>query len=283
MDTPSAKCRAGRRQPPEAELFAAVPRPSAPAYRSCVGQVQQYGHGDWVVSVETSCVSRGRTARRVDRLQLLEVELGNRLQLLRQARSFEIGRELVQPARYSSCRLMSADRRRPPPRPRRDARRRRCRGLAAALAQLGAVPHLALGWGHRGDAEELQPIAPIDNPLRSEWGKASMTSAVWPTHGPHLRPARGRAPSAKSFSSTQWRIVGDAHFARRQAIKRWQSPVGEIALSLRGSNRRGHPSVRAAHSTGNYEIGRTLFTPVEIATFRPRMSSSTRTRPESSR
>jgi len=194
-----------------------------------------------------------------------------------------LGGSLSQPARYSSCRLMSADRRRPPPRPRRDARRRRCRGLAAALAQLGAVPHLALGWGHRGDAEELQPIAPIDNPLRSEWGKASMTSAVWPTHGPHLRPARGRAPSAKSFSSTQWRIVGDAHFARRQAIKRWQSPVGEIALSLRGSNRRGHPSVRAAHSTGNYEIGRTLFTPVEIATFRPRMSSSTRTRPESSR
>src|SRR6516162_9546067 len=59
-------------------------------------------------------------------------------------------------------------------------------------------------------------------------------------------------------------------------------PGREIALSLRGSNRRGHPSVRTAHSTGNYEIGRTLFTPVEIATFRPRMSSSTRTRPESS-
>jgi hypothetical protein len=36
-------------------------------------------------------------ARRVDRLQLFEVDLGNRLQLLGQPRYFEIEREVVQP------------------------------------------------------------------------------------------------------------------------------------------------------------------------------------------
>jgi hypothetical protein len=36
-------------------------------------------------------------ARRVDRLQLFEVDLGNRLQILGQPRYFEIEREVVQP------------------------------------------------------------------------------------------------------------------------------------------------------------------------------------------
>jgi len=47
-------------------------------------------------------------ARWVDRLQLLEVEFGNRLQLLCQPRSFEIGREISSQARYSSYSLTSA-------------------------------------------------------------------------------------------------------------------------------------------------------------------------------
>jgi hypothetical protein len=47
-------------------------------------------------------------ARRVDRLQLLEVELGNGVQLRRQPRSFEAGRKVVEPRRYSSWRSINA-------------------------------------------------------------------------------------------------------------------------------------------------------------------------------
>ena len=65
------------------------------------------------------------TARRVDRVQLIEVELGNRLQLLRQPRSFEIGRQVVQPgAEFVHQIDERRDRRRPPPRPWRDGWRR---------------------------------------------------------------------------------------------------------------------------------------------------------------
>src|SRR6266436_3695594 len=40
------------------------------------------------------CVSVAAvTARRIDRLQLLEIELGNRLQLVGEQRSFEVGRQ----------------------------------------------------------------------------------------------------------------------------------------------------------------------------------------------
>ena len=65
-------------------------------------------------------------ARWIDRLQLLEVETGDRLQLLPQPRSFEVGRKVVQPGAVFVLQIDEGGyRRRPPPR-RRDARRQRC-------------------------------------------------------------------------------------------------------------------------------------------------------------
>src|SRR6516225_11732836 len=54
----------------------------------------------------------------VDRLQLLKVELGNRLQLLRQPGFFEIGREVIQPSAVFVMQFDErGDRCRPPPGP----------------------------------------------------------------------------------------------------------------------------------------------------------------------
>jgi hypothetical protein len=91
-------------------------------------------------------------ARWVDRLQLLEVEFGNGLQLLRQPRCFEAGRQIVEP---SAVLVLEVDqygyRCRPTWRPRRGppAWRRR-RGLTT---QPSTPPRLAFGWGHRERAE----------------------------------------------------------------------------------------------------------------------------------
>jgi hypothetical protein len=128
---------------------------------SCVRQVQQYGHGDWGVGRNPLVSVAAVAAGWVDRLQLLKVELGNRLQLLRQAGSFEIGREVIQPC---SVFVLQIDERRyrcrPPPGPRRDARGRRWRGCAAVLAPPGTVSRLALSWGHWGDAEPISGHLP---------------------------------------------------------------------------------------------------------------------------
>src|ERR1700758_538302 len=105
---------------------------SSSAFPNALRQVQQYGHGDWGVGRNPLVSVAAVAAGWVDRLQLLKVELGNRLQLLRQAGSFEIGREVIQPC---SVFVLQIDERRyrcrPPPGPRRDARGRRWRGCAA--------------------------------------------------------------------------------------------------------------------------------------------------------
>ena len=85
-------------------------------------------------------------ARQVDRLQLFEIELGDRLQLVGQSRSFEVFRQVVQPGAIF---VLESDqhryRCRPTLGPWRQASRRRGWWGAALLAPLGAVPRLSLG------------------------------------------------------------------------------------------------------------------------------------------
>ena len=72
-----------------------------------------------------------------------------------------LGGRLSSQARYSSCSLTSAATATAHRLgPRRGARRRRWRGCAAVLAPPGAVPRLALGWGHWGDAEPMSGHLP---------------------------------------------------------------------------------------------------------------------------
>jgi hypothetical protein len=90
-------------------------------------------------------------ARRVDRLELLEIEGGNCLELVGQSRSFEVVRQVVEPGavfvlqsgqrRYCCC---------PTPRTWRETPRRRRGRWAALLAELGAASRLPLGSG-QGD------------------------------------------------------------------------------------------------------------------------------------
>ena len=87
----------------------------------------------------------------VDRLQLLEVELGNGLQLIGQSRPFEAGRQIVEPSAVfvlqgDQCRY----RRRPAFRPWQRAPRQRQRTLPE---EPGPVPRLTLGCGHRQGAD----------------------------------------------------------------------------------------------------------------------------------
>src|SRR6266446_9741662 len=89
------------------------------------------------------------TARWVDCLQLLEVELGNGLELLRQPRPFETGRQVVQP---SAVFVPQVDqrryRRRPALGPRWGASRRRRGRRVVVPAEPGTASRLAFGWGH---------------------------------------------------------------------------------------------------------------------------------------
>ena len=72
---------------------------------SCVRQVQQFDHGGRVVSVVNPPVSVAAVAaRRIDRVQLLEVEFGNGLQLRRQPRPFEAGGQVVEPGAVFAAR-----------------------------------------------------------------------------------------------------------------------------------------------------------------------------------
>ena len=98
-------------------------------------------------------------ARQVDRLELIEVELGHRLQLLRQPRSFEIVREVGPPGAIFALQIDVRRYRRPPPGPWRNARRRRCRGCAAMVI-MDWVSRAVLAWrlstrSRRGSASGL--------------------------------------------------------------------------------------------------------------------------------
>src|ERR1700756_1754002 len=93
-------------------------------------------------------------ARWVDGLQLLEIEFGNGVQLFRQPRAIEAGRQIVEPSAVFVLQIDErGDRRRPPSRPWRDAPRQRRGRCAGVPAQPGAMSRLALGWGHRYGAD----------------------------------------------------------------------------------------------------------------------------------
>src|ERR1700745_1813722 len=102
------------------------------------------------------------TAGWIDRLQLLEIELADRLELLGKLRSFEVGRQVVEPAAvFLLHRNERRHRCRPPLRSRQGWRRRsdadvlrscwrsRCRQGLALSAQALAMPRLVLSLGHR--------------------------------------------------------------------------------------------------------------------------------------
>jgi len=87
-------------------------------------------------------------ARRVDRLKLLEIEVGDRLEFVGQSRSFEVVRQVVEPGPVL---VLQSDQRRhrccPTPWAWRETRRRRDGRWAGLLAQLGTASRLPLGRG----------------------------------------------------------------------------------------------------------------------------------------
>jgi hypothetical protein len=87
-------------------------------------------------------------AWRVDRLKLLEIEVGDRLEFVGQSRSFEVVRQVVEPGPVL---VLQSDQRRhrccPTPWAWRETRRRRDGRWAGLLAQLGTASRLPLGRG----------------------------------------------------------------------------------------------------------------------------------------
>ena len=98
----------------------------------------------WFLSPSVSAVA----ARRVDRLEFLEVEVGDHLELVGQSRSFEVVRQVVEPGAVF---VLQSDQRRnrgcPTSGPWRETRGRRGARSAGLLAQLGTASRLPLGRG----------------------------------------------------------------------------------------------------------------------------------------
>ena len=98
----------------------------------------------WFLSPSVPAV----TARRVDRLEFLEVEVGDRLELVGQSRSFKVVRQVVEPGAVF---VLQSDQRRhrccPTPGAWRETPHRRDGRWAGLLAQLGTASRLPLGRG----------------------------------------------------------------------------------------------------------------------------------------
>ena len=98
----------------------------------------------WFLSPSVPAVA----ARRVDRLEFLEVEVCDRLELVGQSRSFEVVRQVVEPGAVF---VLQSDQRLhrccPTPGAWRETRRRRDGRWAGLLAQLGTTSRLPLGRG----------------------------------------------------------------------------------------------------------------------------------------
>src|SRR6516164_8647827 len=98
----------------------------------------------WIVFPSVPAV----TARRVDRLEFLEVEVGDRLELVGQSRSFEVVRQVVEPGAVF---VLQSDQRLnrgcPTSGPWRATRGWRGARSAGLLAQLGTASRLPLGRG----------------------------------------------------------------------------------------------------------------------------------------
>ena len=98
----------------------------------------------WFLSPSVPTVA----SRRVDRLELLEIEVGDRLELVGQSRSFEVARQVVEPGavlvlQSDQCRHCGC----PTPGAWRETRRRRDGWWTGLLAQLGTASRLPLGRG----------------------------------------------------------------------------------------------------------------------------------------
>jgi len=121
---------------------------------SCVRQVLQLTMVPGDDGGEPPLSIAAVAARCLDRLQLLKIEFDDDLQLLRQSRPSEAGRQVVEPGavfllEVEQCR----HRRRPALGPRRGAPRRRRGRRVVVPAQPGPASRLALGWGHWPGAE----------------------------------------------------------------------------------------------------------------------------------
>src|SRR5260370_11477329 len=129
------------------------------------------------------------TARRIDRRQLLEIELGNRLQLVGKPRSFEAGRQIVVPCAVlllqrgegcHRCRPASGSRKGTPTavgdahcRRRRRSWWGQCRAVSM---QLSAMSRLPLGRAHRLGT----PTAPAPAPARGRASSSSISNPDFP-------------------------------------------------------------------------------------------------------
>jgi hypothetical protein len=79
----------------------------ASASFSCFRQVQQFGHGAGRSGGEPPVSVAAVATGYLDRLQLLEVEIGNGLQLLRSLDPSRLADRLSSQARYSSCKVIN--------------------------------------------------------------------------------------------------------------------------------------------------------------------------------
>ena len=96
----------------------------------------------WFLSPSVPAVA----ARWVDRLELIEIEVGDRLEFVGQSRSFEVVRQVVEPGAVF---VLQSDQRRnrgcPTSGSWRETRGRRGARSSGLLAQLGAASRLPLG------------------------------------------------------------------------------------------------------------------------------------------
>ena len=145
-------------------------------------------------------------ARWVGRLELLEIELGDRLQLLRQPRSFEIGREIVQQgAVFVLHRDDRGDRRCPPPGPVSLFDRSTVSSSRPAICEGGARSR-GQGWlrAKRGTTGEGARGGLDDGEHRARLGRVGGSAIMPPAAVPPFcaranRPCRG-SDAARAFA-----------------------------------------------------------------------------------
>jgi hypothetical protein len=117
--------------------------------------------------------------------------------------------------------------------------------IAELVRKRGIAQRIRLMPNWFGD-EEIQPRVPLDNPLRREWGRPSIPSAVRPADGSRLRPARG----------TGWPAAGPGNGLRRQELITGKMGLAHRRCSLSApachqvlaKPRRGSLSLRGSNS-----------------------------------
>ncbi len=172
---------------------------------SCVRQVQQFDHGTGETGGGPPVSVAAVAARWIDCLQLLEVELGNGLQLLRQPRRLKAGRQIVEPGTVLVAKVdQRRHRRRPALGPWRGPAHRRRRRRVVLLTPSGTMSRLAFGWGHWHGADErsghvLTPNGNRDRPSRLPIGSGGRSGgcSVWFFCQFFVRSGKGRSSSRR--------------------------------------------------------------------------------------